>query len=66
MNKTGYRARISGLILIAAGMVFGSSCSFTELQAFTDGINAAANSLGANNNDHISFSDWLSSELDNL
>ncbi len=61
----GHRLKFSWLVLAAAGMVFGSSCSFAELQAFSTGISAAASSLNQPD-ENPSFTDWLSDELRDL
>ncbi|MGB2986277.1 MAG: hypothetical protein WBE26_10370 [Phycisphaerae bacterium] len=51
--------------LCAAGVLLGSSCSSSELEAIVTGVEAAANSLdNREHEDNITFGEWLLSELD--
>jgi|GEM_PF-2341214 len=59
------RCRFAWLTILAAGMVFGSSCGVAEIRAISAGITAATSTID-HRNDNISFSDWLRDELRNL
>lgn len=50
----------------AAGMVFGSGCGSSGLQAVVAGLEAAASQLEQERDDDISFGDWLRDELEDL
>ena len=49
----------------AAGMVFGSSCSSDQIRALTAGLEAVADTLNEQD-DNMSFGDWLLDELEDL
>lgn len=49
----------------AAGMLFGASCTASGLRAIAAGVEAATSQLEQQDND-ISFRDWLLNELEDL
>ena len=53
-----------GLVVAAGGTVLASSCSTSDVKAILAGVEVATNVLDRGHNNDISFSDWLSSELD--
>ena len=56
---------VRGLLAIAAaGTMFEGSCSSAEVKAILDGVQVAADGLDQANNDNVSFTDWLDSQLD--
>ncbi len=54
-----------GVCLGVVGTVWGTSCSSSQIQAVIVGLEAAANSLDEEDDD-ISFADWLADELEDL
>ncbi len=67
MKKLGYIEKIWRLsvCLGVAGTVFGTSCSSSQIQALVAGLEAAANTIDEEDDD-ISFTDWLVDELEDL
>lgn len=54
---------VSGLA--GGGMLFAAGCDVSRLQALADGLTEVARTLDSgNNNNDISFGDWLLNELD--
>ena len=51
------------ILVAGAGTVLETSCSTDQVRAILAGVEVATNQLDQINNDNISFSDWLSSEL---
>lgn len=54
----------AGLVVAAGGTVLASSCSTSEVRTVLAGVEAVTNEIDRARNDNISFSEWLSSELD--
>ena len=67
MNRLKYNAGIiwrAGLVVAAGGTALASSCSTSEVRSVLSGIQAVTVEIDEANNQDISFSDWLASELD--
>ena len=50
--------------ICGAGVVLAGSCSAAEVNAIIDGIEVATQGLDEANQDEVTFTDWLESELD--
>ena len=66
MNRHGRKRRLlkTGAALAVTGLLFSSSCSLDNLEAVMVGLDAATSHLDRQQNDDITFGEWLLSELD--
>ncbi len=65
LKRTANDLLKAAVALTAAGVLLGTSCSSSELQAVVAGLEAVAHSFDDNARDNdITFGEWLLSELD--
>ena len=64
MNRGARYARRALAAVVTTGALFTASCDLADLDAVAVGIEAATDHL--NDEDDISFGDWLRDELDDL
>ncbi len=50
--------------LLAGGLLLATSCNLRELEAVSIGLGAAADQLERDQDEDITFGEWLLSELD--
>ena len=61
------RLRRTAIVFLAAGTMFGVSCSPTTVRAIIDGIDAVTRSLDTNiSSQDLTFGEWLIDELESL
>ncbi|MBU0716858.1 MAG: hypothetical protein KJ749_01305 [Planctomycetes bacterium] len=62
--KDGWRVAVT---VVAAGTLYGASCSSQEIGMVLDSVQAVTGVLdGQSQNDDISFGDWVQDELEDM